>query len=295
MGHCGDVLVEQSARRARARVPAETTESGPCCVCGDTEGVVAFGCSCKKIGHVACFVRQAAQSKDLRAWYLCTACSQEPRNGAIKLELGLACYERHRETWATVCVANALGQLGELHAALDLLKRVADEELKRHGKFHVAALIAKRNLATCYRQLGRPLEALALQRESLAAAQKADHANLALDLKADLADTLLALSEDAEAEALLRDIVRSPRNADTITEQFKLGDILTRRRSTPDRRREGIRLIRSARAFARRLLGIEHPYTLKIDALLHARLHSPPPPPPPPPSALDTVCQELCW
>ena len=161
---------------------AEDTEGQTCYICledGSEEGLVRM-CACRGaagLAHVSCLAKQAKLATDeldtqnaWDKWSVCGVCKQD-HHGVVLNALGWACWktyvgrpeadENRQSALSTLgyCITSDTEAAISIHQAhLNSLRRFAPEDEED-------ILNAQAHLAIAYKSVGRPSEALALERE----------------------------------------------------------------------------------------------------------------------------------
>ena len=241
---------------------ADDTKGQTCYICTEAvhwktkEGRVR-GCSCRGtagFAHVSCLAEQPkilvaeAEENNLDTfdagwvrWHTCSLCEQN-YHGVVRCALGWACWKtylgRPEEHWTRSSAMTQLGhgldevnlheeRLGVLEAELSICRRL--------GASEDAILCIQQNLAACYFELEREADGLEIERQiyqrRLALGGIDDDKTLLA--AANVAISLVALEQWAEAKALVRKVIPA----------------------------------------ARRALGRDHEYTMKLDSALTVALY----------------------
>ena len=262
-----------------AEACAEDTNGQTCYICTEAvhrhtkEGLVR-GCAChttEGFVHVSCLAEQAKilvaegeennlGSEVLNArwdrWHTCSLCKQG-YHGVVKCALGWACWKayvgRPEEDQPRSLAMSVLGLgLSNVHHHADALP-VYEAQLamiQRLGADEEDLLATQSNLASTYKELGRPEKAMQMRREVYFVTLKL------------LGDRRIHRMRDRDT---LGDVVRPEEEAPVIIAALNYAQSL----QSLNRSDEAKSLLRTTLPAARRVLGESHEITLKT-RLLHA-------------------------
>jgi tetratricopeptide (TPR) repeat protein len=319
---------------------ADDTKGQTCYICTEAvhwktkEGLVR-GCACRGtagFAHVSCLAEQAkilmdeAEENNLikkcserwHRWHTCSLCEQD-YHGAVKCALGWACWKayvgRPKDTdrsrgLSMSLLASGLGQVGRQRERLTVLE-VQMDMVRRLGASDAMISEITTNLANCYSQLGRHVEALELRRQvydlDVANSDGLPRKNIFISAL-NLATSFHSSGRVAEAIALLRKTVPEATRVigagDEVTIMIcmTLGDYLIRG-DRLEEVEEAAALLEQTIGTAQRVLGGDHPTTRGIQSNLSNAARSflathgvsPPARAGAPPTSPSIVTINRCW
>ena len=285
---------------------ADDTAGQTCFICTQAlhwktkEGLVR-GCSCRGtagFAHVSCLAEQAkilvaeaeednlyfkVKSARWARWYNCSLCEQD-YHGVVSCALGWACWKTYvgrpeTDTSRTAALNVLGGGLFKADHYADALS-VYQAKLSLHRRLGASQhniLAVQTNIANSYQMLGRPDEALRLQRDVSAGYAKLlgeEHENT-LIAALGYARNLFGLHKFEEAKSLLRKTVPVARRvlgeSDDTTLRMRsvyAGALCNDPGTTRDDLREAATTLEDAERIARRVLGGAHPITVDMEANL---------------------------